>query len=374
MQKHKKILFLTLNVFSATGGIEKVCRIAGKALYESDFNVNIFSMHDNRNDFNNRYFPVKIFSAFDGKKINFILKSISTGVKQEIIIMSHINLLIIGCFIKLLSPKTKIILLAHGVEIWQPLSAWKIKMLQTCDSIFAVSTFTKKKLKELYNIDSKCMVLNNCLDPFLPKEYEGNNNLYHKYNLSKENFILITVTRISATEQYKGHEKVIESINRIIKQFPELRYIIAGKYDLSEKERLEKVINHYNLNNKIFFTGFIPDDELPGYYNSSDLFIMPSKGEGFGIVFIEAMNYGLPVIAGNKDGATDALCNGKLGLLVDPENVEEISAAITKVIQNKLRYVPNTDLLIQKFSYPVYKENLKEALDSIYAETNKKIA
>ena len=81
--------------------------------------------------------------------------------------------------------------------------------------------------------------------------------------------------------------------------------------------------------------------------------------EGFGIVFIEAMHYGLPVIAGNRDGSADALNNGKFGQLINPDDHKEIANAIEKIINNKNAFKPNQKELMDKFSYAVYKENLK---------------
>jgi phosphatidylinositol alpha-1,6-mannosyltransferase len=120
-----------------------------------------------------------------------------------------------------------------------------------------------------------------------------------------------------------------------------------------------------NLNNAVALAGYIPEEELSAHYNLADLYIMPSLGEGFGIVFIEAMFNELPVIGGNKDGSVDALLNGKLGLLVDPDNPGEITLAIKKVINNISEYKPDQTLLMQNFSYEVYKEKIKAALKNL---------
>jgi glycosyltransferase involved in cell wall biosynthesis len=369
MQKHR-ILFLTLKTFSATGGIEKVCKVAGKALYELEGeNVKIFSMYDRTKSVDTKYFPPSVFTGFGAQKLKTLFTSISQGIKSKIVILSHINLLPIAFLIKKLSPKTKLVLFAHGVEVWQPLSRIKLKMLDQLDLIIAVSNYTKDKIVNLHNHKHiKCKVLNNCLDPFLSETVntEERSNLYKKYDLSRDNFIMITVTRIAADEQYKGHDKVIESMSDIIDEFPDLRYIIAGKYDLLEKERLDKLIADHNLKDKIIFTGFVPDESLAAHYKIADLYVMPSKGEGFGIVFIEAMFFGLPVIAGNEDGSVDPLCNGELGSLVDPDDVNEVANAIKKVITDRSSFKPNGNLLMQKFSYPVYKKNLEETLKSLY--------
>ena len=73
-----------------------------------------------------------------------------------------------------------------------------------------------------------------------------------------------------------------------------------------------------NLSESVIFTGYVKDEEVAAHFSIADIYIMPSTKEGFGIIFIEAMFYGKPVIAGNKDGSADALQNGTLGILVNP--------------------------------------------------------
>ena len=119
------------------------------------------------------------------------------------------------------------------------------------------------------------------------------------------------------------------------------------------------------MTGSVFFTGFVPDEELADHYNMCDVYIMPSEKEGFGISFIEALYYNKPVIAGNRDGTADALLDGRLGLLVDPRSQQEITAAIKKVIGNVSAFRPDRELLMEHFSYGVYKKNWKRVLDSL---------
>lgn len=362
-----KILFLTLRIFSATGGIEKMNRIIGMALFDSGYGLKIFSSHD-KEKCHNKYFPSATLSVFNADKIRFTLKSIREGIKNNIVIISHINLLTIGYFIKILSPRTKLILFAHGIEIWKPLSSFKKKMLSKCDRVFSVSHFTADTIKQrAYVTDKQSVVLNNCLDPFIKKENPGikSTGLLSRYGLTESNFILLTVTRLNSEEKYKGYDIVLKSLQRLIKKYPQLHYVIVGKYDTSEKERVDKMISSMSLAHAVTITGYIPDEELQTHYHLADLYIMPSAGEGFGIVFIEAMFYGLPVVAGNKDGSVDALLNGKLGQLVDPGSVEEIMLAIEKVINNRQDFIPDNNLLMQTFSYSGYKSNLQELIKKL---------
>jgi len=174
----------------------------------------------------------------------------------------------------------------------------------------------------------------------------------------------MTLTRLAARERYKGYDVVIESLQNLRQTNPNLKYLIVGKYDHKEKSRLDKMIAKAGLKEHVIFAGFVADEELADHFNLADIYIMPSEKEGFGIVFIEAMYYNKPVIAGNKDGSTDALLGGKLGLLVNPESIEEVSAAIMRMIKDKEQYLPDRKLLMGNFSYPVYKEKWRDILFS----------
>lgn len=368
----KNVMFLTLRTFSLTGGIEKVSKIAGKALYElcgdAGKNMSVYSMYDDTNDIDVKYFPKKNFKGFGIKRLRFTEKALLAGVKNDVVILSHVNLLPVGYLVKLFSPKTKLVLIAHGIEAWKTFKGLQKRMLFKCDTILSVSQYTKEVLINLNHFPSeKIQILNNCLDPFLenPVEREKDNNLLKKYHLQNGDTVLMTLTRLAARERYKGYDIVIESLKELRKTNPGLKYLIIGKYDDIEKERLDILIKKAGLQTHVIFTGFVPDEDLAEHFNLADVYIMPSEKEGFGIVFIEAMYYNKPVIAGNKDGSVDALLNGRLGLLVNPESLEEVSCAITKMVNNKVEYLPNRQLLMEHFSYPVYKEKWREVLEGL---------
>ncbi|UAY50703.1 glycosyltransferase family 4 protein [Ferruginibacter albus] len=369
---NKKVLFLTLKIFSAAGGIERVCRILGKAISELNENpqqnVAIYSMYDKSSNFDSKYFSKDTYKAFDRKKTNFVINAVRQGVKSDIVILSHINLLLPGFLIKLFSPKTKLVLLAHGIEVWDTFPKKRIKMLNSVDKILAVSRFTQDKMTEYNQPDkTRFTILNNCLDPFLPalQQKDKDTSLMKKYNFSENDIILMTLSRLTKDDRYKNYDNVINVVSDIKVQHPNLKYFLVGKYSEEEKQRLEKFIKEKKVQDSVVFAGYIPDEELAAHYNLCDVFIMPSQKEGFGIAFIEAMFYGKPVIAGNQDGSTDALCNGQLGLLVNPDNLEDIKSAVLTVLSDIKKYKPSTDMLMQHFSYPTYKNNLQKAIEQL---------
>ncbi len=331
-------------------------------------------MHGNRDSADgNLYFPQTKYTGFRNRKTGFVIQSIWQGLQSDVLLLSHVNLLVPAVIIKWLRPKVKLVLIAHGIEVWRPFPAWKRRMLHRADLILPVSHFTKDKMKGLYGLpEAKFSVMNNCLDPFLERPLEAGKSprLLQRYGLQDSNRILLTVSRMVDTEQYKGYDRVLEALPALLPHYPGLRYLLVGKYDVAEKERLDAIIERLGLQQHVLFTGFVSELEIAQHFTLADLFIMPSEKEGFGIVFIEAMFYGLPVIAGNKDGSVDALCNGELGTIVNPDNQEEISGAIKKILDDPTAFLPNQQKLKEQFGYEWYKRKLWNCLRGLMLAAN----
>ncbi len=361
------MLFLTLNTFSTTGGIEKVCRIAAKAFFDlakkNNRELHLYSLHDKHDASSEPYIPKKLVKTFEGNRFRFVVSAVLRGLRSDTIVISHINLALPAYIIKTLAPKKKVIVMAHGIEVWAPLKGIKKKILSKADLVVAVSEFTRKRIENDYLI-KRSMVINNCIDPFLVENPPTDRNIMRaKLGFSADDFILLTVSRIAPSEANKNYDKVLTAVQSLKPQTPNIQYLFVGKYDLKEKERLEKKCSSLGLDCNTQFAGYIPDAELPSYYNCADVYIMPSKKEGFGITFIEAMYYGLPVVGGHRDGSVDALLNGRLGLLVDPDRQDEITAAIAKIYVNANSFKPDRKVVLENFGFENYKKKWERALE-----------
>lgn len=329
----KRILFLNFYAFSLTGGIEKFNRAFLKALSdftkEGTITADACSAFDNNVD--TRYFQKENYKTFAGKKLRFALHILLNAFRYDTIILSHIHLSPIAWLVKTIFPSKEIILVAHGVEVWGKQSAAQKKILQKADKILAVSAFTKQKLVEVHGIDqNKIIVFHNTIDPYFicPAGFSKPGYLLERYGLRPEDEVVFTLTRLAGTEKNKGYDGIIRTISKLKRTFPAIKYILSGKYDQGEKNRLDDLNERNNVTGEVILTGFVHDEEVADHYLLADVFILPSRKEGFGIVFIEAMACGLPVVAGNKDGSVDALKNGELGTLVDPGNEAEILQAL----------------------------------------------
>ena len=151
------------------------------------------------------------------------------------------------------------------------------------------------------------------------------------------------------------------------KIIPNIKYILAGRADEVEANIIQSLSNELKLNDTLTLAGYIKEEELMNHYTMSDVFIMPSQKEGFGIVFIEAMAYGLPAIAGNKDGSVDALQEGKLGTLINPDSLSEISESILTFYKQRNNYNKEQKQNLQMMAYSTfgfdkYKERFKRIL------------
>ena len=366
--KNKKVLFLTLHTFSLTGGIEKVSKTFAKTLDDLKTSAQIqsyqvLSMYDDEPDL--VYVSQSSFTGYKGKKTTFGLAAIKAGLKADVVILSHAHLLFFARLIKILKPGVRIVLFAHGIEIWNALAGWKKQMMNKIE-IWAVSRYTADQIIHRHGIAaSKIKVLNNCLDPYfkLSEPVSKPATLLAKYGLNSNQKVILTICRLSSSEQYKGYDLVIECLEQVVKIYPDLVYLLVGRGDAMELARIQKLIANYNLQKNVILTGFIPDNELILHYQLADVFVMPSKAEGFGLVFIEAAAYGCTVIGGDADGSRDALMDGKLGILLNPNDTAAIAEAIITALQ-KERHESKAiqTICFETFGYRHYQEKVSNLL------------
>lgn len=324
-----KIQYLALTIFSVRGGIEQVSKnwlYTLNRFFNNDI-VNVTSLYDYSSDA--KYIDADKFKGYSGNKIQFIINSVLCGIKSDVNIFSHIHLSIIALSIRLFNRKTKIVFQLHGIEVWRELSFIQKFSLRISDQIICVSEYTKNVVLNKYpELSNKTIVLNNSLDPYHQSGFNIGSRVEFRDNLSLDlnDKLLISVGRLNSSESYKGYDKVIESLSTL--GIKNVYYHIIGKYDSFEFDRVSHLILKYNLQENVKLIGYIDDTALENYLNAADVFVMPSKGEGFGIVFIEAMSKGLRVLAGNMDGSIDAVKNFSESKLVHPDSISEIKEAL----------------------------------------------
>ncbi|QEN85696.1 glycosyltransferase family 4 protein [Labrys sp. KNU-23] len=221
--------------------------------------------------------------------------------------------------------RTPLWLQLHGIESWARPSLAIRRAVRRARLITAVSRATRNRALAWSDIEpERLRVLPNTIDErFSPGAPPA--DLVDRLG-TRGRRVILTVGRLSSQERYKGHDRVIEALPRISSRYPEILYLIAGDGD--DRDRLAGIGQRLGVSDLIRFAGPVSDDQLPDIYRLADVFAMPSTGEGFGIVFLEAAATGLPIVAAKGDGSTDALADGELGTLIDLDAPQALAEAI----------------------------------------------
>jgi glycosyltransferase involved in cell wall biosynthesis len=229
---------------------------------------------------------------------------------------------------------TPYVLVAHGIDAWGLNNASRQKALRNANLVLAVSHYTRERLINETGIDAnRVKILPNTFAQEKFKISPKSPQLLRRYGLEATTPVILTVCRLAGTEGYKGYDQIIKALPEIRHSVPNVRYLLVGKG--SDRPRIEKLIAEVGVQETVILAGFVPDEELADHYNLCDIFAMPSQAEGFGIVYLEALACGKPVLAGSKDGSRDALADGELGLLVNPDDKKEIAAEIIRVLRRE---------------------------------------
>jgi len=207
------------------------------------------------------------------------------------------------------------------------------KCLQETDHNYPVSDYNSEMMGELGVPKERRTVVINGTDPdqFFPMDAQ---NLITEMGL-QEKKIILTVTRII---RRKGVDLVIEAVNKLKNEIPDIIYVVVG--DGPEMEKCNELVKELNLDEYVHFRGKVPYEELNPFYNMCDLFVMVPRSdetevEGFGIVYLEANSCKKPVIGSKSAGIPSAVLHNKTGLLVEEENIDELTKALNTILSDE---------------------------------------
>ena len=219
----------------------------------------------------------------------------------------------------------------YGVEVGRLRNRAQVAGLRHADRLVAVSRHTSRELSVVDSVAAgRTMVLPPAVrDSFRPG---SGAEVRRRLGLDREP-VLLTVARYDTGERYKGYDLVVRALPAVLRRRPDVRYVLAGRG--RDLPRVRTLARGLGVDHAVVCAGAVADDALPAWYNACDLFVMPSRHEGFGIVFIEALACGKPVIAGDRDGARDALLDGRLGRLVDPDDASQLAEVILEFVTGR---------------------------------------
>jgi len=233
-----------------------------------------------------------------------------------------------GLFFKLFHPQVSLITTYHHLEKSEPFFDLIDKLfIKKWDRIIAVSQFTKEEIIKKYHLQPKkiSLVYNGLEEKFKPQRKRK--DLLKKYQLENKKVLLF----LGGLKQRKNTPFLLSLIKQI--KDPQVKLLICGSGRQSNK--LLKQVKKLKIKKKVAFTGFVPEQEKVDYYNLGDVFLFPSKKEGFGLPIIEAGACCLPSIASNSSSLKELVINNQTGYLVEQGNLQQWQEKVEKLVKDE---------------------------------------
>ncbi|AFY99248.1 glycosyltransferase family 4 protein [Calothrix sp. PCC 6303] len=359
--------FVFLELFAKEGGIQSYIKDIFRA-YPEGSTADIFLLRD-AEDCENPYASEGLkFHYFKTQSLGFSRLKMAIALFKYLwvqrpthVYCGHVNL---APLISLLCQSLGIpyTVMTYGKEVWEKLSIPTKLSLGKAQAIWTISRYTRDIACAVNNLNPDQIQILPCAvdhEYFTPGAKSP--ELLKRYGLDDAK-VLVTVARLWSGDIYKGVDVTIRALPRILKNFPEVKYLVVGRGD--DQPRLARLAEEMGVSDRVIFAGFVPTEELIQHYRLADAYIMPSQ-EGFGIVYLEAMACGIPVLSGDADGSADPLQDGKLGWRVPHRDPEAVSQACIEILTGKDQRCHGEWLreqAINYFGFPAFQNRLQQQL------------
>jgi phosphatidyl-myo-inositol dimannoside synthase len=361
----RRILLLFTAVY-ANGGIQRFNQTFIAAMTSLGVRCEVLSLHDTEASIGSRKLDPNVHAVgFSGNRVQFGWAAMRAvwSRRYDWVLIGHINLLtlIMGATATRPFLRARTVLIAHGIEVWYRIPQARRQALRRVDRILCVSAYTRSRvLDQIPGLPhERLKIFPNALGDSWSREPAAalTRSLPQRYILS--------VTRLEVGDRYKGIVSVIEALS--MTEDSSLQYIIVGQGN--DCEFLQLVAARFRVADRVHFLGAVTDEELIGLYTQCRAFVLPSGKEGFGIVFLEAMFFGAPVIAAAEKGALDVVRDGETGLLVPFGDSIALKRAVDRIcsddmLRERLRRTGRSTVTgTGAFTFSRFVERSAEVLD-----------
>jgi phosphatidyl-myo-inositol dimannoside synthase len=331
------ILALQTTTFNAHGGIPAYNRMVCRALNELDDvaveEQRVLIAMDRRADLAvaAKEFPNLTLESFDGHRMSFVRRVVATALRERIdlALIGHVNYAPLGLLLKRLQPKMRYGVITYGTEVWSRPPRLRRRALCSADFVISISEYTRARLVEVQGVRvERIYIPPNAVawnEPPIPEASEP--------TTAGKRVRFLSVCRLDAREQYKGIDTVIKALPAVLACVRDLEYVVVGSG--SDLERHRRMAADLGVADHVRFLGSVDEQTLRAAYKSCDVFVLPSAGEGFGIVFLEAMHYRKPIIAVNGGATPEVVKDGETGMLVNVGSVKQLAAAMIALGTNQ---------------------------------------
>lgn len=255
---------------------------------------------------------------------------------------------------------------AHGYEVWGRTSRLVATSVRRADAIWAVSRFTAGRLRaDGLDPAGRTKLLSHALPPELELPPASGD----------DDPVVLTVGALEPAMRYKGIDTLLYAWPTVSHRVPDARLVVVG--DGEDRLRLERIAEALSITGTVDFTGRVSDARLAETYATASVFALPARactgpdarGEGFGLVLVEAAAAGLPVVAGRAGGATEAVRDGETGVLVDPREPGQVADAITELLRDRARAramgAAGRRWVTQRFSFERFRDDVARLVEDV---------
>jgi phosphatidylinositol alpha-1,6-mannosyltransferase len=249
-----------------------------------------------------------------------------------------------------------------GIEVWGPLSRDRRRALAGAAVRLAISEHTRRRA--LAALAASCAIEADVLHLTLedrPATGEVDRALLDRLG---EGYLLI-VGRMAAAERYKGHDDLLAALPAVAAEHPGARLVVVGEGD--DRARLAARAAALGVGGRVIFTGFVSPATLAEVYRRAGIFAMPSKDEGFGLVYLEAMRAGKPCVAAAGSAAAEIVADGDTGRLVAPGDTYALAAALSALLGDPRRAAQMGDNGRQRYRSQFAEEAFRKGLAAAFA-------
>ncbi len=247
----------------------------------------------------------------------------------------------------------------HGIEAWRTLSSSDRDILRRAALRVANSRFTAA---EVSAANPGVGPIEVCQLATWPESTPGAQALESSRVPAIGSQAVLLVGRMSSAERYKGHDALLDAWSGVLAAVPGARLVFAGDGD--DRVRLAAKAMALGIGERVVFTGFLSMSGLADLYARSQVFAMPSRGEGFGLVYLEAMSHGLPCIGSIHDAAREIINDGETGYLIDQADPVALTARLTALLTDaptRARLgAAGRHRVEEQFNYPRFAQRLVE--------------
>jgi phosphatidyl-myo-inositol dimannoside synthase len=323
------MLLLATEVWRSHGGIQRYMRMIVRILADRGEPFAVLSLLDG--DKNRPVDTRSHCTTCEGSKWRFCLEALRLARRRSAreLLVGHVGLLPIAWILRRMNLTDRYAVVLHGIEAWRRLS-WATRIAaRGASHIIATTSYTAREFCFLNGVDAtRCAVIplaaGTCTSAFRRTAPEGE-------------LKLLMVSRLSVADRYKGADTVLRAVRLARDAGVPLTLDIVGSGD--DLDRLEDLVRSLGVREVVHLRGSLPDLEVERLYHQSDVFVMPSKKEGFGIVYLEAMAAGLPCIGANHGGTPEVIEHGESGFLIEYGDADQLLLYVQALMESPGLYV-----------------------------------